>query len=312
MRQAERYAVKILVVSGFLGAGKTTFIKTLTQTVRRSFVVYENEYAGAGIDSKRLEDNKELSVWESLDNCICCSGKADFTASILTISNSLDPEYLIVEPTGLANLSNIVDNIRNIEYDRIMLLDPVAVVDAANFQQQRLLSPEIALDQVQTASTIVLSKMDTALPEEVEVLTQTIRQLNPTAEIEMDAYSNLDRSWFLDLLEERTTTQVGDRLPARPSSSDAISAENLTLTNVALPSPVELIALLNALSFGTLGDVLRAKGSLPCNEQWLRFDLVGQSWQITGEEEPDPVASCAIIGTHLNQERIRGKFQFMQ
>ncbi len=304
--------MKILVVSGFLGAGKTTFIETMTRVTGRNFVVYENEYAETGIDAKRLEGDAGLNVWESLDNCICCSGKADFAASVLTISNSLDPEYLIVEPTGVAKLSSILDNIRGIEYDRITLLDPVTVVDATSFRQQRLQFPEIAQDQVQAASTIVLSKTDETLPEEVEALAKTLRQLNPTASLQTGLYSDLDQSWFSSLLEKKRGTQADDRPSACGSPSEDTETESVTLTSVSLPSPVDLIAFLNALAFGALGNILRAKGSLPCAGQWLRFDLVGQNWLITGEDDPDPSASCVVIGSNLNQKRIREKFQLEQ
>ena len=131
--------MKILIVSGFLGAGKTTFIQAMTEITGRDFAVYENEYAGAGIDTKRLEENPELSVWESTENCVCCSGKADFAEAVLTISNSIDPEYLIVEPTGVAKLSNILENIRKIQYERITLLKPVSIIDFTNYYNGKVL-----------------------------------------------------------------------------------------------------------------------------------------------------------------------------
>lgn len=101
--------MRVLVVSGFLGAGKTTFIQELARRTGRDFVVYENEYGQADIDAKVLSETDELSVWESTENCICCSGKQDFAASVLTIANTLDPEYLVVEPTGVARLSSVLE-----------------------------------------------------------------------------------------------------------------------------------------------------------------------------------------------------------
>ena len=97
--------MKILIVSGFLGAGKTTFIKEMSRKLDRDFVVMENEYGETNMDETFLQDNEKLNIWEMTEGCICCTMKADFASSILTIANTLDPEYLIVEPTGVGMLS---------------------------------------------------------------------------------------------------------------------------------------------------------------------------------------------------------------
>ena len=82
--------MKILIVSGFLGAGKTTFIKRLARNVDQRFAILENEYGAAGIDGARLGQNRQgtqKNVWEMTEQCICCIGKKDFAASVLTIAN---------------------------------------------------------------------------------------------------------------------------------------------------------------------------------------------------------------------------------
>lgn len=104
--------MKVLVVSGFLGAGKTTFIKELVK--RTSFaelVILENEYGQVGLDGEALREQK-LDVWELAEGCICCSMKGNFAASVLTIANTLAPEFLIVEPSGVGLLSSITANLK--------------------------------------------------------------------------------------------------------------------------------------------------------------------------------------------------------
>ena len=135
--------MRILVVSGFLGAGKTTFIKELARRTREDFSVMENEYGQVGIDGQLLaekempesgeEDAGKLNIWELTEGCICCSMKSDFASSILTIANTIDPEYLIVEPTGVGMLSNVMNNIRLIQYERISLLSPITILDGNSF-----------------------------------------------------------------------------------------------------------------------------------------------------------------------------------
>ena len=94
--------MKILVVSGFLGAGKTTFIKSLAEHTGKEFAILENEYGDVGIDGNLLKEQQkvgEVNIWELTEGCICCLMKGDFAASVLTIANTVGPEYLVIEPT---------------------------------------------------------------------------------------------------------------------------------------------------------------------------------------------------------------------
>ena len=119
--------MKILLVSGFLGAGKTTFIKEMAKNINLEFVILENEYADIGIDGDFL-DEKNLNVWEMSEGCICCSMKGDFKSSIKRIYSEINPEYLIIEPTGVGMLSSIVENIREIDNNDIEILNPLTLI----------------------------------------------------------------------------------------------------------------------------------------------------------------------------------------
>lgn len=289
------------MISGFLGAGKTTFIQAMTKKTGRDFVVYENEYGRADVDTKLLETNAELSVWESTENCVCCSGKADFASAVLTISGTLDPEYLIVEPTGVAKLSSLLDNIRKIQYERISLLQSVVIVDASCFLRQKQQYPDIYLDQLCTASTVVCSKTERANPEELEQLQEEILRLNPGAEIICAPYSQLPAAWWNQLLDRPLDTQ---RLQKSEAQFEESRFESMSLDQIALPSPTQLISFLNALTAGVFGQIPRAKGLLPCGSEWLRFDVVDRSWAITGTEPLEP-SQCVFIGSELYRAGLR-------
>lgn len=291
--------MKILIVSGFLGAGKTTMIQALAKATKRDFVVYENEYAGAGIDTERLEKEAKLNVYESIENCVCCSGKADFAASILTISCSLDPEYLIVEPTGLARLSNILANIRQILYGNLTLLHPLVVVDAISHAHHKLTSPDIYWDQIKSASTILISKTKSVLPEELAILKRELSEANPAAELITD--TSVDEAWFWRLLRLELD-QPESAAYTEPQQDEPM--ERMALSNVSFASPVHLIAFLNALVWGQCGSVFRAKGCLPCGNLWLQFDLVDQTWQISGAKAQER-AECILIGNTILRNAVR-------
>ena len=297
--------MKILIVSGFLGAGKTTFIQTMAKAVGRDFVVYENEYAGAGVDAGRLEEDDRLSVFESLENCICCSGKADFAASILTISGSLDPEYLIVEPTGLARLSSLLANTAQVLYGNMELLAPVTIVDAQAFALHRQRYPDIYADQVRQAGCILISKCGGCSAEDRAALTREIRALNPDAAVIAQDWNTLEPGFFQALLSRRPD---GTLPPAREPAGPEEPMERMTLTGAALPTPTHLIAFLNALAWGECGSVVRAKGCLPCGAEWLQFDAVEGQWAVTGAQ-PQEKPECVFIGPYLRRNVIRRMLQ---
>ena len=143
--------MKVLVISGFLGAGKTTFIQELLRRVHRDFAIMENEVGALGVDGELLQNTDKaepVKIVELTEGCICCTRQADFASSVLTIANTVDPEVLIVEPTGVGELSKIIANIKKIEYENIELLAPLNILRYAptKFKMQvRLLSQRLKL-----------------------------------------------------------------------------------------------------------------------------------------------------------------------
>lgn len=295
--------MNILVVSGFLGAGKTTFIQELIRRTGKDAVIYENEYGEADIDARRLRADSDLKVWESVENCICCSGKQDFATSVLTISNTLDPEYLIVEPTGVARLGSVIENLGHVAWERIALLAPVAIVDGLSWEEQRRRFPEIFDDQIRNAASVVISKLGTA--DGAAPIAALVKELNPAAELIAAPYDTLEDAWWLSLLSRGlpsgTAPVAGDDAPAD------IDVEAMALDHAALPTPSHLFWMLDALSAGVFGRMDRAKGTLPCGNLWLRFDLVERMWAVTEGDEADG-ARCTFIGHGLYRNGLREVF----
>ncbi len=297
--------MKVLVISGFLGAGKTTFIKELARRTHKDFAIMENEYGEVGIDGGVLsqgEGSDKLNIWELTEGCICCSMKSDFATSVLTIANTVDPEYLIVEPTGVGMLSKVMENLSQIQYDRIQLLSPVTILDGNSFARYLQEFPEIYEDQVKCAGSVLVSKMESASSEELSDLETRIRRLNPSGELCMKHYSGNEDSWFLELL--------GRSLTGEPiSGSDAESGlENLGLTDVSLSSPDQLLLLLNGVVSGVFGNICRSKGYLKAGDSWLRFDTADLTYSITGCEPMDD-SRAVFIGKDLKRSWLREVLQ---
>ena len=298
--------MKILVVSGFLGAGKTTFIQELVRRTGRDFAIYENEYGQADIDARRLRQDSDLKVWESTENCICCSGKQDFATSVLTISNTIDPEYLIVEPTGVAKLQSILDNVNQVAWERISLLAPVTVVDAVSWQNQRTDFPEIFDNQLSAAASVVISKLAPGSEDAADPIKQLAAEMNPQAEVIAESsYADIPDEWWNGLLTRALDGSV--LKDAAGDEDEGPDLETMALTHAELPSPTHLIWLLDAASAGVFGKLARAKGTLPCGNQWVKFDLVERAWAITGDE-PQEESRCVFIGRDLLRHGLREVF----
>lgn len=291
--------MKILIVSGFLGAGKTTFIKEMANKTKKDFVVMENEYGETGIDKQILE-NDEINIWELTEGCICCSMKSDFASSILTIANTLDPEYLIVEPTGVGVLSNVIQNIRQIEYERISLLEPITILDYNCFDSYMIKYHDIYVDQIKEAKTIIISKGDILQFDDIKTMTDKIKSINPDARIQIEHYSKQDIDWWNSLLMHKQDQKTD----VNPSSADPIDLENMGLENITLPSPVHLISFLEQLIRNEYGQICRAKGFLKIKEEWFRFDVVNDRYSITGFDEKE-TPKAIFIGNKLERNKLR-------
>lgn len=298
--------MKILVVSGFLGAGKTTFIKALAEKTGEKFVVMENEYGEVGIDGGFLTSGaakEEMNVWELTEGCICCTMKADFASSILTISNTLDPEYLVVEPTGLGKLGNILANISRIQYERIVLLRPVTVLDVNTYDRDKEKYPEICQDQIESAATVIFTKTGALSADELQRIAAEVRALNPQCEVITDSYADMDSSWWNGLFARYLTQEEEENAKKREKEAQQPDLENMGMTSIFLESGNQLVLFLQGAVSGVFGDIRRAKGYLPAGGAWFRFDVTDRNYSITGYEGGGD-SRAVFIGRELRRKAL--------
>ncbi len=300
--------MKVLIISGFLGAGKTTFIKELAQKTKKDFVILENECGEVGIDGPLLmagqnPEDVEMNVWELTEGCVCCSMKSDFLSSVLTIANTLDPEFLVVEPTGVGVLSKVIEALKQIEYEKISLLAPVTILDGHSFDRYIAEFTDTYTDQIINASTLLISKMEAAFNEDLDYLAQKLSQINANAEIIVEHYSKLEEKWYLDLLRKKLD---GSIIPQEIKSEEEF--ENLGLNYVSLPHEDELLHFLQEIVQMKYGNIVRAKGYLKAGSAWLRFDVADRLFAITGIEKMQE-SRVVFIGTQLQRNKLREFFQ---
>ena len=304
--------MKILIVSGFLGAGKTTLIKEMAKKTKRDFVIMENEYGDVDIDSNVLKD-EGMNIWELTEGCVCCTMKKDFASSILTIANSLDPEYLIVEPTGVAKLSNIINNIKQIEYERIVLLKPITIIDGNAFDSFVNSYDDIYVDQIINTSKIIISKMESKEQYETDELIKKIKSLiekNDTSfddiEILKEHYTNKDKQWWESILksfldEKYAVKELSD-------SQNEEMPESISMKGCCVENENKFMTLLEDIIHGRFGFIARSKGFIKCGNNYLRYDVVGDRYAVTGASETDEL-EIVFIGKNLNRSLLREEFQ---
>lgn len=291
-----RSVMKILVVSGFLGAGKTTFIEAMTKRLERDFVILENEYGEVGIDGDLLKKDYD-KIWEMTEGCICCSMKANFANSVMTIANSVDPEILIVEPTGVGMLSSIMNNIKKVQYDRIKILEPVTIVDPNCIDKYVKEFEEIFTDQIKSSKFVVVSKTSGMSTEEIEKARKSIQQINPNAVINTNEFSSYDDSWWEQILE---VSWNGD-VDFSDNSGFTSKIDNIGFTGISFDSLRVFEGYMSAIMRGRFGNIVRAKGFLPINGEWAKMDIVGDKYTLT-KIEPMEESKIILIGSDLNKE----------
>ena len=293
--------MKVLIISGFLGAGKTTFIKAMSDILNRDFVILENEYASLNVDEDILKEESELSVWELTEKCICCTGKTDFALNILTIANSIAPEYLIVEPTGVGYLSNVINNISQIEYEQIEILAPITIIDPNKFFEHMREYQELLTDQIKCADTIILSKCDKSVDIDVEAVVSKVKAINADANIVSKHYSSLPHaSWEEFLLRKR------DGSIEIPKIQEETEFESISVPNAELPSIGDIVFFLEDLIRKRYGNIIRAKGTMGVSDALIRFDVSDGNYAIS-QANPESKRGCVFIGDDIKAGDLRIK-----
>lgn len=195
---------KVDIISGFLGAGKTTFIRKLLQEALKGekVVLIENEFGEMGIDGGFLKD-AGIEIREMNAGCICCSLVGDFSASLKEILSQYAPDRVIIEPSGVGKLSDVMQAVEDVEKElEVENNSAVTVVDVKKCRIYRKNFGEFYQNQVQFASTIVLSRTDIAEQNQIDEAVAQIRELNPSAKIITTPISELSGKQLLLLLEE--------------------------------------------------------------------------------------------------------------
>lgn len=337
---------KIDIISGFLGAGKTTLIKKLIEEAfqGQKLVLIENEFGEIGIDGGFLKD-AGIQITEMNSGCICCSLVGDFTAALEQVIETYHPDRIMIEPSGVGKLSDVVGAVLRVgDKEDITINSMVTVADATKCKMYMKNFGEFYNDQIETASTIILSRTQTMKQDRLEKVVSLIQEKNKKgAQIITTPWDQLTGTQILQVIEKSSNLEQEllkeleehrheehhhehhhhedhehhDHHDHEEECSCGChhhhhADEVFTSWGKETPakySKEELADILHKLSEETeYGMILRAKGMLPTQDgEWMYFDLVPGEYEIrTGS--PDYTGRICVIGSQLQEEKLMELF----
>ena len=197
---------KIDIYSGFLGAGKTTLIKKMIQQSYKGqkLVLIENEFGEIGIDGGFLQD-AGINITEMNSGCICCSLVGDFGKALTQVISEYDPDRIVIEPSGVGKLSDVIAAVEKVINEEVTLGYTVAVADAGKVKMYMKNFGEFYNNQIETASTIILSRTDAVPQAKLDAAVALIREHNEKATIVTTPWDQLSGEQLIEAMEGQAT-----------------------------------------------------------------------------------------------------------
>lgn len=316
--------MKIDIISGFLGAGKTTLIKKLLKEAlsNEKIAIIENEYGEVGIDGNLLKGEK-IDVKEITSGCICCSITGDFKEAIIEIIEQYKPDRIIIEPSGVAKLSQVIEPINDlIKLGNMKLNTQIVVIDVNNLSTYIDNFGEFYINQIINAKTIIFSRTQDANDEEIMYGAKAIRKLNPRCSIITTPWNYISAKRILEVAEFKVEELIKEVKSVKKPLNNMYFMKNYNMKNDTsfeswgeetpkIFSKREIEKILKKFSENDdYGTILRAKGVVKIDKNnWILFDYVPNEIKIK-PIECDYTGRICIIGVNLKKEKIRRLFLY--
>ena len=327
---------KVDIISGFLGAGKTTFIKKLIQDVftGEKLVLIENEFGEIGIDGGFLKD-AGIEITEMNSGCICCTLVGDFRIALQKVLEEYQPDRVIIEPSGVGKLSDVAKAIENVKKDADIEIDGrITVVDGKKAKMYMKNFGEFFKDQVEHASTIVVSRTQMMSDEKIEECVHMLREENAEATIISTPWDMLGGEAIRHALTKGT--EIEEFLEEHEHHHEHDHEEccghehhhehghgeccdhdhhhhhhadevftSWGKETVHKYTEDELDYLVKVLSeTSAYGTILRSKGIVQMADgTWKQFDLVPEEYEVR-DGQADYTGRICVIGTDLKEDEL--------
>lgn len=335
---------EVTIISGFLGAGKTTLIKKLLKEVyeKEQVVLIENEFGEIGIDGGFLQD-AGVEITEMNSGCICCSLSGDFVKALQQVSAQFHPDRIIIEPSGVGKLSDVKRAVLHVQGDQ-KLGCSCTVVDVQKCALYAQNFGEFFNDQIEYADTLILSRTQHADTETIQKCVETLRALNPDAPIVTTPWDQLSGEEIAramahqgvlreELMKEEDVCEVcghvhthahehhhsdhsdadGDDPHAHHHHSHGHDADEVFTSwgqeTMRVYTRSALEDIVRTLAQGRdHGMILRAKGMVQGEGVWYYFDVTPQEYEIR-EGAPAYAGRYCVIGSQLNEDALSRLFE---
>ena len=308
---------KIDIISGFLGAGKTTLIKKLIAEAYQNekIVLIENEFGEIGIDGTFLKDSG-VTINEMNSGCICCSLVGDFETSLKEVLDTYHPDRVIIEPSGVGKLSDVIKAVSTINSDEMELDNFITVVDAKKCRMYTKNFGEFYNNQVEHASLIVLSRSQDLTEFQLKECLDILKGLNDHSPIITTAWDKLNGLDIINACEVNIQEELLHEHEHHHHHNHECECghdhhadevfNSIGFDTVKKYNEVELSDILNKLCNDD--NVLRAKGFVDSgNEDWWYFDLVPGEFEIR-LGKPIYTGQVCVIGKDLDENTIKELF----
>jgi G3E family GTPase len=318
------------IVFGFLGSGKTTFITRILREWgdKEKIVVLVNEFGEVGIDGELLK-GQGGNVVEMPSGCICCTLQSDFRSQMLDIIQTINPQRVIIEPTGVATIEQIRSIIEAQMFEKdIESIHNILVADATGFMGLYKANRHFVESQVRNARVVLLNKTDKVDKRKAEVTRNAISAINPKTTVLMTQFGAVDWVQYqlaLSTLPESEGkldatypheghgeveyTEDGMRLIHLQHEQDALGYESFGCLYGDLSfDQAALEKLFKQLTTPEMGEIVRAKGLFCVGEKWVLMELASGdfSFQPIG---PSQESKVSVIGRGLDREMIGSAFE---
>ena len=301
--------MKIHIISGFLGSGKTTFLNRYLPLLKGRTVVIENEFGDTSIDSNLIEKN--TPVYEIYSGCICCTLVGNFQKGIREIYEKYSPEHIVIEPSGVGKLSDVINACyltKRVEKLDLSIERLIVLVDADACKDFLEDFGEFYSNQIENAKLILLSHLNTDDRESVAELLEILKSKNSKAVIYGDDWRNFDNKELGEVIAlSEDFSEIRFKLDTHNIPADKVFS-TIKIDNFNVISSSDFKNLLQRLKEATFGYIIRAKGIVPCLEgDFLVQYSYGKIELIHLEDNKIPY-NLVIIGCNLNESNINDLF----
>ena len=292
--------MNVTIVYGFLGSGKTTFLRSLIPKLaaRERVAVLVNEMGEVGIDGTVLESD-EMNVQMLPNGCICCELRGDLFLALKELETRFHPERLVIEPTGLAAPNQIDEVFAAGQIAEFASVDSRAtILDANKYELASRAFGKFFQDQISQASLVLINKADLVDEEELDRARGFVRGLNPAGQMYVTTYCDVDPMLIFGAngAAGSKPDADGEHDHDHEIADSTQGMETLSIQPPKMERP-RVEEFLELLGEGKFGDVVRAKGFIETGEGMVRIEYVMGSWDIHDFGAADP--RVEFIGTGL-------------